>query len=87
MPDPQRLWRMVSPTMFPLRQPGYLTTRANGRLAPVHMHNAYVDAKGDGSTSISAGHFHRIKAGAVLPDESDGHVHAIVRAAPLRRGI
>lgn len=87
MADPQRLWRMVSPTAFPMRQPGYMTTRAAGRLSPVHMHTAYVDAQGNGSTSISTSHFHRVKNGIILPDESDGHSHGLIGGFRVQPGI
>jgi hypothetical protein len=62
--------------MFPRTNPGWMTTRSAGKLYPVHVHTAFLDADGNGTTSIACSHFHRLRGGAILPDESDGHVHA-----------
>jgi hypothetical protein len=83
MLDPYKIPR---PGMFPERSPAYLTNRSEGRLAPTHVHIAYVDAQGNGSTSISCSHFHRIVGGAILPDESDSHAHGLTNI-PAGAGI
>jgi len=82
--DPRRIPRAVT---YPDRNPGYLTTRGAGRLVPVHMHTAYPDADGNGTTSIEVDHFHRIKDWRLLPSESDSHEHQIVRWIRNGRGI
>jgi hypothetical protein len=74
MRDPFKITR---PVMFPQTHPCRLTNRGWGKLHPVHVHNAYPDAQGNGNTSISVSHYHRIVDGRVLPDESDGHTHTI----------
>ncbi len=74
MRDP---FKIVRPLMFPQTHPCRLTNRGWGKLHPVHVHNAYPDAQGNGNTSISVSHYHRIVGGRVLPDESDGHTHGI----------
>lgn len=74
MLDPYNIPR---PTMFPEARACRLTNRSAGRLYPTHVHNAYVNRQGNGVTSISCSHIHRIKNGVVLPDESDGHTHGI----------
>jgi len=74
MRDPYTIAR---PRMFPEARLCRLTSRGWGKLYPVHVHNAYPDKDGNGNTSISASHFHRIKDGRILPDESDGHEHGL----------
>jgi hypothetical protein len=74
MRDPYAIPR---PQMFPEMRPCQLTTRGAGRLYPIHVHNAYPDREGNGTTSISASHFHRIKDGKILPDQSDSHTHGL----------
>jgi hypothetical protein len=78
-PNPWRLWRQVRTTQFPMRQPSYMITRGAGKLYPVHIHKAFIDKNGNGTTSIDVSHFHRILSGRILPDESDGHEHGITR--------
>jgi hypothetical protein len=68
---------IIRPRMFPMSQPGYLTSRGWGRLYPIHVHHAFVDGVGAGTTSISVSHFHRVVNGQILPDESDGHTHGL----------
>jgi hypothetical protein len=63
--------------MFPQTSPCRLTSRGWGKLYPVHVHNAYMQADGSGITSISASHFHRIRDWKILPDESDSHEHGL----------
>lgn len=74
MRDP---YKIVRPTPFPQTHPCRLTTRGWGKLSPTHVHRAYPNAQGNGATSISVSHFHRIKDGRILPDESDGHTHEL----------
>lgn len=83
MLDPYKIAR---PQMFPERQPCLLTNRSAGRLYPVHVHHAYVDRDGNGTTSISCSHFHRVRGGVILPDESDGHDHGLTNV-PCGAGI
>jgi hypothetical protein len=85
-PNPWRLWQQVRTTQFPLRQPSYMVSRGAGRLHPVHIHKAFVDAVGNGTTSIDASHFHRILGWRILPDESDSHEHGLTRVR-TGRGI
>lgn len=85
--DPRDPRNIPRPVTYPDRNPGFLTTRGSGRLAPVHMHTAYPDADGNGVTSISVSHYHRIRNWQILPDASDSHDHAIVRSVPNGRGI
>jgi hypothetical protein len=79
MLSPWGLYRRARPVQDPMRQPSMLVSRSAGRLYPVHIHRAFVDREGNGSTSISASHMHRIRNWQILPDESDGHDHQIVR--------
>jgi hypothetical protein len=79
VPNPWRLWRQVRTTQFPMRQPSYLVSRGAGRLHPVHIHQAFVDVHGKGTTSIDVSHFHRILNWRILPDESDSHEHGLTR--------
>ena len=74
MLDPYKIPR---PRMFPQTYPCRQTTRGEGRLYPVHAHRAYMGPDGSGVTDISVSHFHRIKDGRILPDESDGHGHGL----------
>ncbi len=78
-PNPWGLWRQQRRiySQFPLRQPSYLVGRGAGRLAPVHIHKAFVDSAGNGTTSNDANHYHRIIGWRILPDESDSHEHAL----------
>jgi hypothetical protein len=43
----------------------------------MHKHGAWLNAEGDGNTDVDSGHFHRVRGFKVLPDPSDGHVHAL----------
>lgn len=70
-------FKIIRPRMFPQTYPCRLTTRGWGKLYPAHAHNAYPDKDGNGNTSISVSHYHKIKDGRILPDESDGHTHEI----------
>lgn len=55
-----------------------MTTWDGGKLTPIHNHFAYVEpSTGDGVTGVDAGHYHRVRAGQVLPSESDGHTHKL----------
>lgn len=74
MRDPYQIPR---PRMFPQTHPCMLTDRSAGKLYPVHVHNAYPDKDGNGTTNIACSHFHRIIGGRILPDESDGHEHGL----------
>lgn len=74
MRDPRNIAR---PRLYPESNPGFLTTRGWGRIAPVHMHTAYPDMNGNGFTSMEVSHFHRIVNGRIMPDESDSHEHTI----------
>ena len=85
-PNPWALWRRIRPAVFPMRQPSYLVSRGAGKLYPVHVHKAFVDEKGYGTTSIDVSHFHRIIDGRILPDESDGHDHGLTNVL-TGRGI
>lgn len=74
-PDPDRI---VYPTTDPPRYPCQLTSKCvESRLYPLHEHNAYVDREGNGTTDVVASHFHRVRGGRILPDESDGHEHRL----------
>lgn len=73
-PNPNLIPR---PTTLPPRFPPQLTTKDTGRLVGLHQHTAFVDRDGNGSTDVVESHYHRIRAGRVLPDESDGHVHRL----------
>ena len=70
-------YKVARPLMFPERSPCQLTARSAGKLYPTHVHNAYIDRAGNGVTSISCSHFHRILGGVILPDESDSHSHGL----------
>lgn len=74
MRDP---FKIIRPVMFPQTHPCRLTTRGQGKLYPTHVHKGYPDKNGNGNTDISCSHYHRIANGRVLPDESDGHTHAL----------
>lgn len=71
-PDP---FKIVYPKIHPPGFPGQLVSRAQSRMYPIHDHCAWVNRAGDGNTDVAASHFHRVIAGRVLPDESDGHTH------------
>ena len=61
----------------PPRFPPQLTSRDSGKSTPIHDHEAFVDTEGNGVTDVVASHYHRIRDGRVLPDESDGHTHRL----------
>lgn len=71
-PNPDRV---VYPTGQPLAFTCQLTTRAGGRIYPMHEHGSWLDKDGNGNTDLDAGHFHRVRGFRILPDESDGHSH------------
>lgn len=71
-PNPENVIRQ---TTMPPRFPCRLTTQVTSRMYPVHDHTAWVNADGDGTTAVTASHYHRIVGGRVLPDQSDGHTH------------
>ncbi len=73
-PDPAAV---AYPTTLPPPFPCQMTTRNTAVRYPVHEHGAYMNGQGDGNTDVVSGHYHRIKDGRVLPDESDGHIHEI----------
>jgi hypothetical protein len=73
-PDPENV---VYPTTLPPGFPCELTSRDAGKMYPIHDHGAYLNADGDGTTDVTAGHYHRVRGGRVLPDESDGHTHRL----------
>lgn len=68
---------VVRPTWYPPKYPLQLTSNDAAKLYPIHNHNAAVDAQGNGVTSTDASHYHRVRAGQVLPDSSDGHTHRL----------
>jgi hypothetical protein len=73
-PDTNAIPRIAAgPPPFPAQ----LTSRDPAKLYPIHDHMAFVDKHGEGVTDVVASHFHRVKDGRVLPDESDGHVHRL----------
>lgn len=75
LPNPDLV---LVPTLRPRGRYVRLTTRGiNTRAYPVHEHEATIDRNGDGITDNVAGHFHRVRGGRVLPDEHDGHTHAL----------
>ena len=71
-PNPDRV---VYPTGQPLAFTCQLTTRAGGRIYPMHEHGSWLDKDGNGNTDLDAGHFHRVRGFKIYPDESDGHSH------------
>lgn len=73
-PDPELL-DALRPTSAPPAFTPELTSRAAGRMYPIHAHTAFINPDGTGVTDVVASHFHRIKDGRVLPDHSDGHTH------------
>jgi len=74
-PDPSRI---IYPTTDPPKNRCQLTSwSTEAKLYPLHEHDAYVDHEGCGTTTVVASHFHRVRGGRVLPDESDGHVHRL----------
>lgn len=85
-PNPQAIPR---PTTQPPRFPPQLTSVSRppaGRPAaqamyPLHNHQAFVDARGNGTTDTVASHFHRVTDGRVQPDLSDGHTHELTGLA------
>lgn len=79
-------YKILRPRMFPQTHPAVMTSRGAGRLYPTHVHIAYRDREGNGTTSIACSHFHRIKSGVILPDESDSHEHGLTNV-PAGAGI
>lgn len=75
-PDPSRI---IYPSAGPPRLVCHLTTRDKAKLYPVHEHDAFIDRHGNGVTTATASHFHRIVNGRVLADQSDGHTHRLTR--------
>jgi len=75
-PDPERVDALRLTTAPPAYAP-QLTTRASGRLSPVHDHSAFLDFEGNGVTDVVASHFHRVKYGKVQVNDSDGHTHGL----------
>ena len=74
-PDPSRI---VYPTTDPPKYRCQLTSKCTkSRLYPLHEHDAYVDEKGNGVTTVVAQHYHRVLEGRLLPDPSDGHEHRL----------
>lgn len=73
-PDPSSV---VYPTTQPPPFPAQLTSKDPAKLYPIHDHIAFVNKDGEGTTDVVAGHFHRVRGGRVLPDESDGHTHRL----------
>lgn len=63
-------------TTGPMFRP-QLTSKDEAKLYPIHSHTAFMDKDGAGTTDVVASHFHRIKDGRILPDESDGHSHRL----------
>ena len=78
MLDPRDIPR---PAMFPMGRPCKMTTRDDGRLAPAHMHRAYPDREGNGTTDIVASHFHYIRNWQIIDSPVDGHTHTLTNAA------
>ncbi len=82
----------TAPPRFPLQLTGrtILADRPHARtIYPIHLHEAAVDAQGNGATTTVASHYHRVRNGEILPDESDGHVHRLTglpsgAGAPVR---
>lgn len=73
-PDPDAV---VYASTLPMSYPCQMTTRDTGKGYPIHSHGAWIDKAGNGNTDADAGHFHRVREGRVLPDESDGHTHQL----------
>ena len=62
-------------TTLPPPFPCQMTTRTASKSYPIHYHGAWINAAGDGNTDVDAGHFHRVRNGRVLADQTDGHTH------------
>lgn len=75
-PDPSKI---IYETTAPPRFPSRMSTRSAAKLYPIHDHCVFVDGAGNGATDTVASHFHRVRDHVLLPDESDGHTHAISR--------
>lgn len=61
-----------------MAQSSLMTTQAPAtQVNPQHDHCAVVDEKGNGTTTVSANHYHIVAAGRVMPDPRDGHYHNI----------
>ena len=76
MYDPYNIPR---PQMFPRPYTCVITTQDGGRSTPVHTHKAHFDADGNGTTDITADHFHRIIDGVVKPSPVDSHDHQLTQ--------
>jgi hypothetical protein len=63
------------PSTAPPRFVPQLTNKRAGKLFGLHQHRAFIDKDGNGTTDVVDSHFHRVRDGRVLPDESDGHTH------------
>ena len=66
---------MVYSTTQPAGYPCQMTTQTPSEAYPLHNHGAFLDGRGNGSTDVSSGHWHRVEGFHVLPDEKDGHTH------------
>ncbi len=81
-PDPAAIvYQTTQPPGFP-PQLTTVTKPPEGRpdaasLYPLHNHQAFVNAQGDGTTDVAAGHYHHVRDGRVQPDLSDGHTHEL----------
>lgn len=73
-PDPSKI---IYPAGGPPTFVPRVTTRAPGRMYPMHDHIAFVNKSGEGVTDTVASHFHRVRGGRILPDQSDGHTHEL----------
>jgi hypothetical protein len=77
VPDPRSV---VYPETTEPKFVAWATTKSAARLYPVHEHCVFINsATGEGATSVVASHFHRVRNGVILPDESDGHTHSVSR--------
>jgi hypothetical protein len=72
--DPSKI---LYPTTAPPRFVPQLTTRDSGKIYPEHNHTVFIDINGEGATDVVASHFHRVKNGRILPDQSDSHTHEL----------
>ena len=74
-PDPSRIpYPTTAPPPFPPRVT--TPTIVHGRtIYPIHDHCAFINVNGEGVTDAVASHFHRVRNGRILPDQSDGHTH------------
>jgi hypothetical protein len=72
-------YKIIRQRPVPFAQPCFLTTRGAGKLAPLHIHRAYPDEEGNGTTDIRASHFHRIISWRVIASPVDSHEHEMTR--------